>query len=208
MKSTLSAVIVISILLLTCPMYAAWILNGGDSSGDGESQGIGLIEDGASNFLQSYWNILMLLNESELSSTKGFDLAIARRVVDTAVIKLKTSRGKYSQALLLMKQTTYSPTFIQGLKDFDYDRFVEERHLNAYTMQSVSTYLSKGDVIGVYEKAIEDMNALQAKLAIIQYFIHCKEVPGLESLRALYQNYSGFMDFGYYCSLVFYEIKK
>jgi hypothetical protein len=206
-KSTLSSVFVISILLITCPVYATWIANGGES-GEGKDESGSLIIEGASNFLQSYSNILMLLNESELSSTSGFDFTIARSAVDTAAIKLKNSREKYSQALLLMKQAEYSSFFIQGLKDFHYDKFVEERHLNPCTMQHVSTYLSKGDVIGVYEKAIKDLDVLHAKLAIIRAFIHSNEVPGLEDLQTLYQHYSDFMAFGYYCSLVFYEVKK
>lgn len=206
-KSMLSSVFVISILLITCPVYATWILNGGES-GEGKDESGSLIIDGASNFLQSYANILVLLNESELSSTIGFDFAVARSAVDTAAIKLKNSRENYSQALLMMKQAAYSSSFIQGLKDFNYDKFIEERHLNACTMHQVSTYLSKGDVIGVYEKAIKDLDVLQAKLAIIQAFIHSNEVPELEDLRTLYQHYSDFMAFGYYCSLVFYEAKK
>lgn len=206
-KSMLSSVFVISILLVTCPVYATWIANGGES-GDGKGESGSLIIDGASNFLQSYANILMLLNESELSSTIGFDFAVARSAVDTAAIKLKNSREKYLQALLLMKQATYSSSFIQGLKDFHYDKFAEEHHLNPCIMQRVSTYLSKGDVIGVYENVIKDLDVLQDKLAIIRAFIHSNEVPELEDLRALYQHYSDFMAFGYYCSLVFYEIKK
>jgi len=206
-KSIISSVFVFIILLITCPMYAAWVLNGGESNDDKDQSG-SLIIDGASNFLQSYSNILMLLNESELSLTIGFDFAIAGSAVDTAAIKLKNSRDKYSTALMLMKQATYSPSFIQGLKDFNYDIFVEERRLNPCPMQHVSIYLSKGDVIGVYEKAIKDLDELQAKLAIIRASIHNNEVPDLEDLRTLYQHYSDFMAFGYYCSLVFYEVKK
>jgi hypothetical protein len=201
------SLIFILIVFTVSYVNAAWVFNGGDS-GDGKENTGSLIIDGAANFLQSYSNILLLLNESELSPTMGFDFSIAGSYVDTAIRKLKVSREKYALALWEMKQTTFSSLIIQKLIDFDYDKLVEERDLNPCTMKQVSVYLSKGDVSGLYERAVKDLDALLMKLTTVQAYIRKNVVPEIEDLRALYQQYSGFMQSGYYSSLIFSEVSK
>ena len=202
--------IMLTLTLFTASnIYSLWVLNGPPPpTNNDDNKTTQSITNGAANFLQSYSNILILLNESELSEAVGFNFYIARTAANKALISLKYSREQYMQALLVMKSANFESSAIQKLQEFDYDKLVEYRQLNPCIMNRVSGFLSKGDLAGLFEKALKDMDATIDNLSPIRNCLQQDIIPDLEDLRKLYQQYSDFMTFGYYCSLVFSEIKK
>lgn len=200
---------IIAILSLISNVHAAWVLNGSPPCRGCEKNDHNvLIVEGASNFLQSYSQIFLLLNESELSSNNGFDFLKAKTAVDLALTKIIESKKYYSSALQCDENEVNNLPIIEKLKIFDYDRLIASRQLNPCVMEKITYFLLKGDLAGMYDKIIKDLENMTACLLPIKESIENNIIPDIENLRSLYQKYSDFMLLGYYSSLIFYEIRK
>jgi hypothetical protein len=202
--------IMLTVTLFTVKnLHPTWVLNGTPPPTDSDdNKATQSITNGAANFLQSYANILILLNESELSEQVGFNFTTARTAVNKALKSLISSREQYMQTFLEMRQVNFESSAIQKLKEFDYNNLVENRQLNPCVMNRVSWFLGKGDLVGLFEKVVKDLDDTIINLSVVRSCLQQDIIPDLEDLRRLYQQYSDFMTFGYYCSLVFSEIKK
>ncbi len=163
---------------------------------------------GASFLLQSYSDYLMLLNESELSPIKGFDLPRVETLARTALEKLETAQFYYQKSIQILATRKFDGESIRRLKDFDYDGFRANQNLHTDTMGRVAFYLSSGDVVGTYEAAYSDIGKMIDSLYPILWNIRVGSSPQLPQLRKVYKQYSDLMQFGYYASLVFAEIRK
>ncbi len=176
--------------------------------GDNENTSVinSLIVDGASNFLNSYSYFLRLLRESEISQGQ-INNQKATELIELITSYLESSEENYSTSFSLMNGLILNPDTLQKLKTFDYSGLVSSRNLNSCVMTRVSFLLKKGNVKGLYGKMIFDLNRLLKSVSGIREDIKNHISPGIEDLRTIYQQYSDFMQFGYYSSLVFAEIK-
>jgi len=198
-----------ALLLLAPASQAAWIANEGDTgTGEGvKNQVEGFIIDGASGFLKSYSDILLLLNESEIGLREGFNIAQAQQLIESALNKLVTSKENYSRACDLIKEAEFNQAWLQRLKAFDFAGLTVGRNLHPTMMRRVDSLLSTSGVAGVYQKIVTDLKDIIYGLQQMRENCQKNMLPGMEDLRTLYQNYSDFMLFGYYSSLVFNEVK-
>jgi hypothetical protein len=198
-------------LFAVSPLCAAWFGNDtypcpgcaksiGSSSDD-------VIVDGASAFLQSYAQVLLLLNESELSSKYGFNFSSSGAIVDLALTKLIEAKKNHLSYLQCLEQITISKEYINALVNFDYKVLVEKRNLAPYVMGKISAFLKKGDIRGFFYESVNRMEELRGILITIDGNIKNSIIPDMETLRSLYQKYSELMTMGYYSSIIFSELK-
>lgn len=212
MKKFMFAIIVLAAMLAWAPtLQAAWVGNDipiRTDVGEKSSQIENLIIDGASSFLKSYSDILLLLNESEIGLRDGFNLYQAQQLLDSAHGKLVFAKENYSRALDLIKGTQFEEAVLEKLKTFNYAGLTAARKLHPAAMKRVASFLSVGNVRGVYKKLVKDMEDILYRLREVREDCQKDILPGMEDLRTIFQEYSDVMLYGYYSSLVFSEIKK
>jgi hypothetical protein len=215
MKKSLGLIILIGFLFAVSPLDAAWWSNdphpcptcakisipGAIGSSDD------VIMEGASAFLQSYAQVLLLLNESELSSKYGFNFSSSGAIVDLALTKLIEAKKNHLSYLQCLEQITIEKDYIGALMGFDYKALAAKRNLDPYVMDKVASFLKKGDIKGFFYESVNRMEELRLILIAINGNIKNSIIPDMETLRSLYQKYSELMTMGYYSSLVFSELK-
>ncbi|UCH92732.1 MAG: hypothetical protein JSV88_20885 [Candidatus Aminicenantes bacterium] len=209
--NVLSALVMVlgAVFCLTSVLPAAWVGNDippGRGSGETDSRIEGFIIDGASFFLRSHADIFLLLNESEVGLKTGFNLEEAHQLIESALDRLIISREKYANALALMKSTAWDETWLQKLKAFDYKGLTAVRQLHPDVMEQVAGFLVVGNVVGLYEQMVDELANMEKILRNMSKNTQKGIPPEMETLRILFQQYSDFMLFGYYTSLVFSEV--
>lgn len=204
--------IVVMLVVFFFHADAYWVLNdpppgcvGCEST---ESEGDAVLIEGAASLLQSYSDFLLLLNESEMSALNGFDLVKAEGFAKSALEKLETAQYNYYLSVNILSGRNFDQSLITRLMDFDYEGYRTLNELQSETMYRVAYYLSHGDVVGTYEAAYKDIGKLITGLSPILSDIRTGAAPKLEKLQKVYKQYSDLMQFGYYASLVFAEIRK
>jgi hypothetical protein len=199
----------IACLVWVPALQGAWVGNDCLIDANQENAGVidSLIVDGAANFLDSYSCFLRLLKESEISRGP-IDYQKAKELIDSLAPYLEAAKENYAAAFSLMKGSSLDPAKLQTLETFDYDGFAAGRRLHSDGMNQVAAFLVKGDIKGVYRKIIDDLGGLLKGIGAVREGIKNHTSPGMEDLRTLYQQYSDLMQFGYYSSLVFAEIKN
>jgi hypothetical protein len=96
---------------------------------------------------------------------------------------------------------------IHQLEVFDYSRFMEQSDLAPFVFKKVETYLSKGDVTGVYRYIHENLEEILEVLYSIRSAVNAETFPHIPDLWALNQMCSETLLFGQYVANVFHEIK-
>jgi len=204
--------IIISLMVFFFQAQAYWVLTdpppgcvGCDSV---TPEGDEALIQGASYLLQSYSDFLLLLNESEMSPLKGFDMQRVETLVKTSLDKLEASHYFYQKSIDVLSSRDFDSGAISRLMGFDYDGFRVMNDLHEETMSRVAYYLSTGDVVGTYEVAHSDIGKILDSLYTVMLDVGAGETPKLSKLQKIYKQYSDLMQFGYYASLVFAEIRK
>lgn len=221
MRITKIIVLLISILFLS--MYGIGAIVGNEScrsySGDNcngrgidglavpSSQTIGqYVVEGAGYYLQSYSDMLLLLNRVEMSGTHGLNYEEAQTIINSAIEQLERAKTAYFGLKTLAAVTPYNPEVINLLVTFDYKSFQEEKGLNPSIFARVEAFLSKGDVTGVYDQLYEDVNAILGKLYNVKNSLDKNGFPVLEELWRINQLFSDSISFGQDIAEVFYGI--
>jgi hypothetical protein len=204
--------VIVMLMVFFFRAEAVWVLNdpppgcvGCERSASQDDSALIL---GAAGMLQSYSDFLLLLNESELSGIRGFDFVRAENFARTALEKLEIAQYNYYNSISILSGRDFDELLIAKLIDFDYEGYRIASELQSETMYRVAYYLSHGDVVGTYEAAYKDIGKMISTLSPILTDIRLGVVPKVEKLQKVYQQYSDFMQFGYYASLVFAEIRK
>lgn len=153
---------------------------------------------GSANFFQSYSAAMLVLYEREIAEKDFFDAEKSLNYVETAISKLEAARNYYNNALNLALATDYAQDRIDQLKSFDYSKFCSENNLNIPIMEEVKQYLSKGDVIGLYKKNIENVTAILSNLYKIRESLKGGTRPDLSTYSDLIRTYSTTVLFGNY----------
>ncbi len=173
---------------------------------DGKSEQNDLIIEGTSLFLQSNSDVLLLLNEVEVAERMAFDFDYAFKLTESAIFKLEKARVHYLDAINFGKIICDEKGDVESYAKFDYESFAEKNHLNKEIMAEVSELLKKGDVTGVYEKSINDMDSILSTLKEIKKGILIKVKPDIKLFWSLLQQYNILGLYGNYATLVFYSV--
>lgn len=170
----------------------------------------GLTVNAASNFLQSNADVLLFLNEVEISEINGFNYVRSLELIDSAIEKLEKARTNYDGMVVM----NYSPgdppcdkMMANGkLGTFDYAGLVAKEGLNKEVMSLAASYLVKGDIAGVYRKVLADVDLILADLYTMKDMLKKEVQPSLASCWTLLHRYSDTILFGNYVTLVFYHL--
>jgi hypothetical protein len=170
----------------------------------------GLTVDAASNFLQSNANVLLFLNEVEISESNGFNPVRALELVGSAIEKLERARADYAEMVVMSDGPGGPPCdkmMVNGrLGTFDYAGLVAKEGLNKEIMSLAASYLVKGDIAGVYRKVLSDVDVILADLYTMRDTLKKEAQPSLASCWTLLHRYSDAILFGNYVTLVFYQL--
>ncbi|MCK4762197.1 MAG: hypothetical protein KAW12_08370 [Candidatus Aminicenantes bacterium] len=211
----LKAVIGVFIVLAFSFNSFSWIYHnhGGSAYVDG-GEGIAAISssietyiiDGAGYFLKSYADVLILLNYIETTVPGNLDQAELQEVVENALTNLNSAKSAYTQLITLAEATPYNVEVLEKLKFLDYDSFIENNGLIPVVFKDVEKYLKKGDITGTLKKSAAAFDMLVSILKTIEADIALGNMPDINSLWNLNQEYAKELLFGQYTARVYYAL--
>jgi len=217
-KSQLFPKILIGILLIMVYFNSFSLIydNGAGTGYGGEEDGKSAysgntienyIIEGAGYFLAGYSDVLRLLNRIELSGSAGPDFAELNTILESALNNVKSSGYTYANLIQEAEITPYNESVIAKLIRFDYKSFLISNGLNSDVFQPVETYLGNGNITGIFRQNYSDMLYLEALLLSLKVSIKLSEMPELNTLWKLNQEYASALLFGQYVAQVFQAIK-
>ena len=211
---TISAIFVAVFALCIFSMTAFALIYGNDTDGGfgggnnktgASSIRTGVIE-GAGYFLDSYSDILAFLNKIELAELKGVDYAELQQKMAGALANMTNAKNTYLYLTQIADITPYNLDVIEKLIAFDYAAFQQEKQLNSVVFSQVESFLSKGDIRGVYHRFLSTAEELLVRLITIKADVDAGCFPSSEALWELNQEVAQALLFGQYTSEVFTRV--
>jgi hypothetical protein len=164
------------------------------------------IAESASELLQSASEAFLFLNEAEIAGNNGLNVGAALQRVDLAAARVEQALNLFKDIIAVSKEAGYDEKRIGRLKDFSYDRFARENGLSVETMDKVSSYLSRGNMLGFYRHHVRNLQSLLNTLNRIKRDLLAGKLSENQVLWSLLQQYNSTLMFGNYASLVLYKI--
>jgi hypothetical protein len=165
-----------------------------------------MITSSASELLQSAADAFLLLNEVEIAGRNGLNVNAALQRADMAAVRVEQALKLFREIIATGREAGYEPRRIGQLKGFDYGGFALENGLSMETMNEVSSYLGRGNVLGFYRRHARNLQVLLDTLQRIRAELLAGRSPDNRMLWTLLQQYNSTMVFGNYASMVFYKI--
>jgi len=165
-----------------------------------------MITESASELLQSASEAFLFLNEVEIAGKNGLNVNTALQRVDMASARVEQALNLFNSIIATGNEAGYEKKRIGKLKDFSYGQFARDNGLNENTMNEISAYLAKGNVLGFYRRHARNLQALLDTLRRIKTDLLAGKLSENQLLWSLLQQYNNTMLFGNYASLVFYKI--
>jgi len=165
-----------------------------------------MITDSASELLQSASEAFLFLNEVEIAGKNGLNVGSALQRVDMAAAKVEQALNLFKNIISVGSEAGYEKNRIGKLKDFSYGQFARDNGLSEETMNEVSVFLAKGNVLGFYRRHARNLQTLLNTLNRIKEDLLAGKLSENQVLWSLLQQYNSTMMFGNYASLVFYKI--
>ena len=204
MKPLKIILIILSLAVLSIPNYAALAFNdivGGFGNGDGKNQQIEeYVVAGAKSFIESNKNTLALINEFEVNPSQATDISAAFTFTENALRQLQDSRSHYSKAKELAEQAGYNMTMITKFKAFDYDGYIDKYGLNKEIAKIAESYLKAGNLLGIYQKNINNLDAIIITLTSIRDTLKSGEPPKIRILWDCIHQYASAFLLGNYAT--------
>jgi hypothetical protein len=164
------------------------------------------VVEAAGGFLKSHSDFLLILNKIEMEEINGIDYAELQHIIYNAVIHMEVARAKYNGLIQLVEDTPYHQPTITVLMGFDYASFQESKGLRNVIFDEVKTYLSSGDVRGLYHQLLVNTQSILDQLTVIKSFVDAGVIPENADLWKLNQAYSETLIFGQYAAEIFYDV--
>ncbi|MCU0275770.1 MAG: hypothetical protein MUF02_02760 [Acidobacteria bacterium] len=165
-----------------------------------------MITDSASELLQSAADAFLFLNEVEIAGKNGLNVHAALQRVDMAAARVQQALNLFRDIIASGSEAGYEEKRIVKLRDFSYDHFANENGLSQEVMAEVSSYLSRGNVLGFYRHHARNLQTLYNTLQRIRADLLVGRLSENRVLWSLLQQYNSTMIFGNYASMVFYKI--
>jgi len=207
MKAKKMTVITLAVLMISISTHAVMFQNDIiDAFGSEEDLRKNEIEinivDGACLFLQSEVNIDLLCYEYELSCKQQFDFKNALEYTEKAIFFLEGANSRYNSAKEIAVSTGYNSKKIDLFKIFDYEKFINEHKLNSDVAKKVKEFFSIGDIIGAFQKNIENISGILNLLYIVKGKLKDGIKPSKDLLWQLLQQKSECLMFGNYLTRI------
>ncbi len=161
---------------------------------------------GAGYFLDSYSDILVFLNKIELAELNDIDYHELQNIINHARENIQHQKDTYLNLTQLADATPYDQAVIDQLIGFNYDAFQQEKTLNSVIFADVQSYLSKGDIRGVYHRFLAAADTLLVQLNTIKTDIDAGRFPQPSDLWNLDHNAAQSLLFGQYTAEVCYKV--
>lgn len=165
-----------------------------------------MITDSASELLQSASEAFLFLNEIEIAGKNGLNVGAALQRVDLAAARVEQALRLFDDIITIGRDAGYDDQRISKLKKFSYSQFARDNGLSGETMNEVSAYLGRGDMLGFYKRHTRNLQNLLLTLQGIKSDLLAGRLSENQVLWSLLQQYNSTMMFGNYASLVFYKI--
>lgn len=164
------------------------------------------VVEAAGGFLNSHSDFLLFLNKIEMEEINGIDYAELQQVIHNAVAHMENARAKYNDLTQLADSTPYDQPTIIGLMNFNYTSFQESKGLNSVIFNEVETYLSSGDVRGLYHQLLADTQSILDQLTLIKSDVDAEVIPENSDLWQVNHAYSETLLFGQGAAEIFYDV--
>jgi hypothetical protein len=162
--------------------------------------------EAAGYFLKSQAEMLLFLNKIELEEINGIDYAELQRIIHNAVVYMGKAREKYNDLTQLAESTPYDQSTITALVNFNYTSFQGSKELNSVLFNEAKTYLSGGNVRGLYRHFRADTQSILDQLTVIKSDVDAEVIPETLNLWRVNKSYCEILLFGQYVAEVFYEV--
>jgi hypothetical protein len=134
------------------------------------------------------------------------DVGSALQRVDMAAARVEQALNLFRNIIAVGNEAGYEKKRIGKLREFSYGQFARDNGLSEETMNEVSSYLAKGNVLGFYRRHARNLQTLLDTLQVIKSDLLAGKLSENQVLWSLLQQYNKTMMFGNYASLVFYKI--
>ena len=209
------------LFMITIHSHSRMFLNRGDDfyddgSGGSGTSSIAIIRSystirtgiivGAGYFLDSYSDIILLLNKIEMADLNGVDYNDLRGTLYSAIEKMEGAMEAYTFLIQSAEITPYNQEKINRLVSFDYTGFQETKAINSTICKDVDLYLKAGDVTGFFGKMLSDMKTILGMLYQVKVTIDNDQFPENSPLWKLNRKYSETLQDGQYAAEIFYAV--
>jgi len=167
-----------------------------------------LITEGAANFTLSYSYTMRVSNLIELSELEGLNDVELRECLYSAIKHMELSAYNYYVLVQVSTPLKYKEDVKSKLEKMEYLELKDRKGIHSCVFDSVVSYLSVGDVKGVYQKFYNDSSNILGILYDIKKNVDNNLFPEIESIWRLNQGYSESLLFGQFVTEVFKEIQK
>lgn len=164
--------------------------------------------EGAAHFLKSKSFADIILYEYEKSTNQTLNYTALLENTENAISELESSKLKYIEALEIGRKTGYDETKTDWFKNFDYDTFINANHLNKDIAFIVKDYLARGDITGLYQKNISNIEEILITLNSIKEYAGVNSSPPVATFWKLLRQYSETALFGNYSTIIAGSILK
>jgi hypothetical protein len=182
---------------------------GFDDPGGGKAANITIrqyVIEGAGYFLDAYSDTLLFLNKIELAELNGVDYTELSLILTRAIDHMTDARTTYINLKQKADQTPYNQHIITELMNFNYNEFQQVNALNIVIFEQVTGYLKKGDIRGIYNHLLLDIEDIFNLLIAIKAEVDSHVFPGISNIWQLNHTSSQSLVFGQYVSMVFHDI--
>jgi hypothetical protein len=222
MKRTIISMIIIVLIVPGASLFGIMFGNdtngayGSGTSGDGTGNSViasaseianeeirTLVIKGAAYHLTSHSKIQEFFKYIELSEIYGSNYEKFQVTLSAAIESMEKARAIYKALINAAEATPYNKYVIDKLKSFDYAAFIEDNRLNPVIFNEVKSYLSNGDVTGIYKKFYDNTFRILDKLYGIKQQVDGNIFPEKTGLWEVNNLYFDNQLFGQYATQVF-----
>ncbi len=157
---------------------------------------------GASNFLSSHATFSLFLAEYEKSSNQPADLEKMHSHLAETIALLEISKDFYIRAREIGARIGYIEKKTGWFRAYNYENIIVNHSLKPEIALQVKSFLATGDILGVYQKNISNIDNLIERLTKIQLGIAKKVKPKVEIIWKIMEEYSDTLKFGTYSTIM------
>ena len=166
------------------------------------------IIQGSTEFLKCASDIYSFFSQYEQSERIALNLDVSKNAIESAIKNLEIGISHYEAAINIGKSAEYNQTNIDKLQSFNYSEFIVNEKMIPEIAYEVRFYLSKGDLIGIYNKNISNLKLILDKLNFINDSLKNNIKPDRQVIWKLLSDLSKSILFGNYSTRLALEILK
>ncbi len=160
----------------------------------------------AGYFFDSHTNYQAFLNRVEMAEINGVNYKELRAILYSAIDHMEKAKAAYENVKIVAAKTSYHQEMIDKLMIFDYEGFRVQYGLNEPIFEKVKSLLIIGDIPGLDDTVISNMDAILKQLYTAKAFVDKDSAPDVSILWRITQSYFEAQLFNQYMSEVFRDI--